>query len=101
LRADQFVVASQQQEIANALPTSAPGRVTGGTLYELLKSGTLTREAFVPLGAIAQGDVAPCNGPNDINIYRDSRGGLGDAALASWAYDRARERGLGLDFVFR
>lgn len=101
LRADQVVVASRQQEIANSLPTYAPGRVTGGVLHDLLSSGALQPEALVQLGDVARGAVAPRNGPKDINVYRDSRGGLSDAALVSCAYDRARERGLGVEFAFR
>ncbi len=100
-RADQFVAASPQQEIASAAPTDTPGRVTGGPISELLRDGTLSPAAIVALGTIVRGDVAPRSGPNDINVFRESRGGLGDAALAARAYDLARQRGLGTEFALR
>jgi alanine dehydrogenase len=100
LRADQLVAASREQEIENAKPTKTPGRITGGVLYDLFTAGSLQPESVVDLGAIVRGDVAARNGPSDINVYRDSRGGVGEAAFASWAYDRAKERGLGVEFDF-
>jgi len=30
-----------------------------------------------------------------IIVFRDSQGGYGDLALAAWAYEEARKRGLG------
>ena len=33
--------------------------------------------------------------PSSIIVFRDSQGGYGDLALAAWAYEEARERGLG------
>jgi hypothetical protein len=30
-----------------------------------------------------------------IIVFRDSQGGYGDLALAAWAYNEARSRGLG------
>ena len=33
--------------------------------------------------------------PGALNVFRDSQGGYGDLALAVWAYDEARRRGLG------
>jgi ornithine cyclodeaminase/alanine dehydrogenase-like protein (mu-crystallin family) len=100
LRADQLVAASREQEIENAQPTKTPGRITGGVLFDLLTAGSLTPESITDLGAIAHGDVAVRNGPADINVFRDSRGGVGEAAFASWVYDRARERDLGIEFDF-
>jgi len=100
LRADQLVAASREQEIENTQPTKTPGRITGGVLYELLTAGSLQPESIVDLGAIVRGDVAAGSGPTDINVYRDSRGGVGEAAFASWVYDRARERELGVEFDF-
>jgi ornithine cyclodeaminase/alanine dehydrogenase-like protein (mu-crystallin family) len=95
--AHQLVAASRQQEVVSAMPTDTPGRVTGGPLSELLSDGRLSAESIIELGSIVQGRVAARNGPADINVYRESRGGVGDAALASRAYDLARERGLGVE----
>lgn len=100
LQADQLVAASREQEIENAQPTKTPGRITGGILYELLTAGRLTPESIADLGAVVHGDVPARNGPTDINVFRDSRGGVGEAAFASWVYDRARERDLGVEFAF-
>jgi len=100
LQADQLVAASREQEIENAQPTKTPGRITGGVLYDLLSAGSLTPESITDLGAIAHGDVPARNGPSDINVFRDSRGGVGEAAFASWIYDRAKERDLGVEFDF-
>jgi len=98
--ANQLVATSRQQEIGDATPAYAPGRVTGGPIWDLLSSGALTNESIVELGAIVRGDVAARNGPSDINVYRESRGGVGDAALASRVYEIARERGLGTEVDF-
>jgi len=100
LQADQLVAASREQEIENAQPTKTPGRITGGVLFDLLTAGSLAPESITDLGAIAHGDVPARNGPADINVFRDSRGGVGEAAFASWVYDRARERDLGVEFDF-
>ena len=100
LRADQLVAASREQEIASAMPTNTPGRVTGGVLYDLLQSGAVKGDSILDLGALARGDVVPRNGPSDINVFRESRGGVGEIAFASWVYDRARELDLGVDFDF-
>lgn len=100
LRADQLVAASREQEVASAMPTNTPGRVTGGVLYDLLQSGAVKGDSILDLGALALGEVAPRNGPADINVFRESRGGVGEIAFASWVYDRARELDLGVDFDF-
>lgn len=101
LQVDQLVAFSRSQEVANAAPTNVPGRVTGGIIHDLLTSGALKPESIVELGHLASGEVPAKNGPEHINLYRDTRGGTADAALAIWAYDRAKERGLGVEFAFR
>jgi len=101
LRADQFVAASREAEIDEATPSSiSAGRATGGALYQLLREKRLTVESIIELGALVTGDVAPRNGPNDITVFRESRGGPGDIALASYAYERARQLGRGIEFSF-
>ena len=101
LEADQLVAASREQEIDSSAPgPNNPGNVEGGQLWRLLQAGRLSRERIIELGTIIQGDIAPRNGPSDINVFRESRGGVGDTALASWVYEQARERGLGVEFDF-
>jgi ornithine cyclodeaminase/alanine dehydrogenase-like protein (mu-crystallin family) len=99
--ADQIVTTSRQQEIVSLKPSDTPGIVPGGPLWDLLTEGALTEESIVELGDVVSGKVPPRVGPTDINVYLESRGGLGDAALASRAYDIARERGLGTEFDLR
>lgn len=41
------------------------------------------------------GKVAVPDLSNSIVVFRDSQGGYGDLALAAWAYEEARRRGLG------
>ena len=41
--------------------------------------------------------VAPRNGPTDITLFRDFRGGVGDLALVNYVYERARELGRGVE----
>jgi ornithine cyclodeaminase/alanine dehydrogenase-like protein (mu-crystallin family) len=98
LEVDQFVTPSRSQEIANAEPGPPPHHMGGGgPLYPLVQQGRLKREAIVELGSIIKGEVAPRNGPSDIALFRDSRGGVGDLALANYAYEYAHSHGLGIE----
>jgi hypothetical protein len=43
--------------------------------------------------------------PDGVTVFRESQGGFGDVALASWTLEQARKRGLGqewngMDFEF-
>jgi len=101
LMADQLVAGSREQEIQEARPSAhsaAKGRT--GQIWDLLESGRFTRDRIVELGSIVKGEVAPRNGPRDINVFRESRGGVGDIALASWVYEQALARGLGTEYDF-
>lgn len=60
-----------------------------------------SREEIIDLGALVTGAAAPPNGPTAITVYRESRGGAGDTALAQYTYERAKGKGLGLEFDFR
>jgi ornithine cyclodeaminase/alanine dehydrogenase-like protein (mu-crystallin family) len=62
---------------------------------------TAEAESIVDLGEIVTGRVAPRNGPTDVTLYRESRGGVHDAALANRAFERAHELGRGVEFDFR
>ena len=37
--------------------------------------------------------------PRVVIVFRDSQGGYGDLALAAWAYEEARSRGLGQEIT--
>ena len=43
----------------------------------------------------SRGQIAVPHAAHSIIVFRDSQGGYGDLALAGWAYEEARRRGLG------
>lgn len=95
LQIDQFVVPNREQEIDSARPDVHP--YVEGQLYRMVKDGRYDPSNIVELGSIIKGEVAPQNGPTDTTLFRDSRGGVGDLALANYVFERAREQGLGLE----
>jgi len=95
LRVDQFVAPSREQEVESASPVAHPH--VEGHLYRLVQDGRYDPSSIVELGSIMNGAAAARNGPTDINLFRESRGGVGDVALANWVYERAREAGLGVE----
>jgi len=99
--ADQLVTTSRQQEIDSVTPVNTPGIVAGGPIWDLLSSGQMAETDLVELGDLVAGKIEPRRGPNEINVYVESRGGLGDTALASRAYDLALERGLGTEIQLK
>jgi ornithine cyclodeaminase/alanine dehydrogenase-like protein (mu-crystallin family) len=64
-------------------------------LIRLSRAGTISWDSVVELGDIIAGEAAPPNRSQSIIVFRDSQGGYGDLALAAWAYEEARKRGLG------
>jgi alanine dehydrogenase len=98
--ADQFVALSRHQEIEDASPRAEYSRIPS-PMQALLADGSLKPESIVDLGEIVTGRVAPRNGASDITLYRESRGGVHDTALASRAYERALELGRGMEYDFR
>lgn len=94
LQVDQFVTPSRSQVIAGAQPGVTGG---GGPLYPLVQEGRLQPDSIVELGSIIKGEVVPRNGAGDITLFRDSQGGVGDLALANYAYEYARAHGLGAE----
>ncbi len=95
LQVDQVVAPSAEQEIDSHNPIAAPH--IEGVLYQLVNAGRWDSSRIVELGSIIEGEVPARNGADDINLFRESRGGPGDIALANWVYERARERGLGVE----
>jgi len=98
LRADQFVATTRELEIYNTDPASNPPSRQVPPLYRLLHEGRIESERIIPLGDIVSGRTAARNGPGDVTVYRDSRAGTHEVAFLSYVYDRARERGLGVEF---
>ena len=95
LEVDQFVAPSAGQEVDSHSPVAAPH--IEGALYQLAQAGRWDTNRIVELGAIIEGEIPARNGPEDINLFRESRGGPGDIALANWVYERAKEQGLGVE----
>ncbi len=64
-------------------------------LIRLSSDGTIAWDSVVELGDIIAGKVSAPDRSKSIIVFRDSQGGYGDLALAAWAYEEARKRGLG------
>jgi alanine dehydrogenase len=64
-------------------------------LIRLSQNGAISWDSVVEFGDIVSGKAAVPEKSNSIIVFRDSQGGYGDLALAAWAYDEARRRGLG------
>ncbi len=64
-------------------------------LIRLTESGAISWDSVAELGDILAEQIAVPHAANSIIVFRDSQGGYGDLALAGWAYEEARRRGLG------
>jgi len=64
-------------------------------LMRLSQRGRIPWDAVAELGDIISEKVALPDKANSVIVFRDSQGGYGDLALAAWAYEEARRRGLG------
>lgn len=64
-------------------------------LIRLAQSGAIAWESVAEFGDVIAGRIsAPVNAASVV-VFRDSQGGYGDLALAVWAYEEAKRRGLG------
>ncbi len=66
-------------------------------LVRLSREGKISWDGVAELGDVIAGKIPVPRGSSRWIVFRDSQGGYGDLALASWAYDEARRRGLGQD----
>jgi len=64
-------------------------------LLRLSQQGKIPWHEVVEFGDIIAGKASVPDLSTSIVVFRDSQGGYGDLALAAWAYEEARERGLG------
>lgn len=64
-------------------------------LIRLSQQGRISWDSVVELGDIIAGKVAAADIATSVIVFRDSQGGYGDLALAAWAYEAAKRRGLG------
>lgn len=89
LRASRIVVGSQEQE------RNYSDRSAALPLVELTAEGKLSWSRIPELGELVTGQVPGRANPDEINIFRESQGGYGDMAFATWLYEEAKRRGLG------
>jgi ornithine cyclodeaminase len=64
-------------------------------LIRLSRQGAIAWDSVVEFGDMIAGKVATPERTNSRIVFRDSQGGYGDLALAAWAYEEAKRRGLG------
>jgi alanine dehydrogenase len=64
-------------------------------LIRLSRNGTISWDSVVEFCDIVSGKIAVPEKFASIIVFRDSQGGYGDLALAAWAYEEARRRGMG------
>jgi ornithine cyclodeaminase/alanine dehydrogenase-like protein (mu-crystallin family) len=64
-------------------------------LMRLSQRGRIPWDVVAELGDIISEKVALPDKANSVIVFRDSQGGYGDLALAAWAYEEAKRRGLG------
>ena len=89
LKAQRIVVGSQEQE------RNYGDRSAALPLVELTAEGKLSWSQIPELGELVTGQVVGRTKPDEINIFRESQGGYGDMAFATWLYEEAVKRGLG------
>ncbi|MFA9446103.1 hypothetical protein [Egicoccus sp. AB-alg6-2] len=84
---------SKKQELQYAHYHSFAGDAPRNALLELIETGEIDWDAVHDLDAALKGWSRPRPGPT---VFKETRGGVGDVALAHFAYERARELGRGL-----
>jgi len=89
LMANRIVVGSQEQE------RNYNDRSAALPLVELTAEGKLSWSRIPELGELVTGRVPGREGREEINIFRESQGGYGDIAFATWIYEEALRRKLG------
>jgi ornithine cyclodeaminase/alanine dehydrogenase-like protein (mu-crystallin family) len=64
-------------------------------LVRLSQQGTIAWSSVVEFCEVVSRRVVVSEKSTSRIVFRDSQGGYGDLALAAWAYEQARSRGLG------
>jgi ornithine cyclodeaminase/alanine dehydrogenase-like protein (mu-crystallin family) len=93
LKANRIVVGSQEQE------RNYNDRSAALPLVELTAEGKLSWSRIPELGELVTGQVSGRADRDEINIFRESQGGYGDMAFATWIYEQALRRGLGREMM--
>lgn len=68
-------------------------------LVRLSQQGTIAWSSVVEFCEVVSRRVVVPEKSTSRIVFRDSQGGYGDLALAAWAYDEARARGLGQEIT--
>ena len=89
LKANRIVVGSQEQERNYA------DRSAALPLVEMVAEGKLSWSRIAELGEVIAGQAPGRSDRDEINIFRESQGGYGDVAFATWLFEEAKRRGLG------
>jgi alanine dehydrogenase len=93
LKANRIVVGSQEQE------RNYGDRSAALPLVELTAEGKLSWSRIPELGELVTGRVPGRESRDEINIFRESQGGYGDIAFATWIYEEAKRKGLGKEMA--
>lgn len=64
-------------------------------LVELVAANKLAWKDVSEMGAVIEKRAPGRQGPDDITVFHESQGGIGDMVLAAWADKEARRLGLG------
>jgi alanine dehydrogenase len=91
LKANRIVVGSQEQE------RNYNDRSAALPLVELTAEGKLSWSRIPELGELVTRRVPGRESREEINIFRESQGGYGDIAFATWIYEEALRRKLGCE----
>jgi ornithine cyclodeaminase/alanine dehydrogenase-like protein (mu-crystallin family) len=87
-RADVLAAASRSQVLQDQQ----------GDLYDPVQNGIIRLEQIHELGDLLAGNAPARTSPEQITLFKNNAGqGIADVAIASLVYQRARERGLGLE----
>ncbi|TAJ98505.1 ornithine cyclodeaminase family protein [bacterium] len=89
LKANRVVVGSREHE-RNYYDRSGPL-----PLVELAGEGKLSWDKIPELGDVVCGRAAGRKSEKEITVFKESQGGFGDVAFATWIYEEAVRRRLG------
>ena len=89
LRADLISVTSKTHELGYY------DKQLDQPLVRLAQQGKVSWDGVAEFGDLLAGKVLVPDASKSIIVFRDSQGGYGDLALAAWAYEEARRKGLG------
>ena len=93
LRADLISVTSKTHELGYY------DKQLDKPLIRLAREGKVSWDGVAEFGDLLAGNVLVPDASKSVIVFRDSQGGYGDLALAAWAYEEARARGLGQDIT--